>query len=150
MEAQPTFVQPGGGLDLHAFGETMTIMLGGGRTGGRLSVAAALTPPGVGPPPHIHHREDELFLVLEGTISYLANDEWEIVRPGGLVYVPRGSKHAYRNDGETPSRHWVITTPSGFEEFFADAAVVFAADGPPDMERVIQVCSKYGIDLLLD
>jgi quercetin dioxygenase-like cupin family protein len=146
---EPVVVQPGQGRDLHAFGEVLSVVLDGEQTRGSLTVMSAMTPPGVGPPPHLHHNEDELFLVVEGTINYFSNGEWAVVRPGGAVYLPRESVHTYRNDGDTPSRHWVITTPSGFEMFFAEAADIFAREGEPDMDEIIGTAGRYGLELLL-
>lgn len=150
MEAKSILIQSDQGHDLHAFGEVMSVKLGGAETGGKLAVLTATTPPGVGPPPHVHRDDDELFLVIEGSITYLVNGEWTPVRPGGAVYLPRGLLHTYRNDGDAPSRHWVITTPSGFEEFFAEAAEEFGSAGPPDMGRIIEISQNYGIELMLD
>jgi len=62
-----TIVQPGTGKDLHAFGNILTVMLGRDQTGNQLSVMFEVTPPGGGPPMHVHHREDEIFLVIEAT-----------------------------------------------------------------------------------
>jgi uncharacterized cupin superfamily protein len=97
---------------------------------------------------HLHHREDEIFLVIEGRISYCVNGEWTEVAPGGVVYLPRDVPHCYRNVGETPSRHWVITTPSGFEIFFSRCADEFAKPAPPDMGRIAEIFSEHGISLL--
>jgi uncharacterized cupin superfamily protein len=107
-----------------------------------------VTPPGGGPPLHVHHREDEIFLVADGRISYCINDEWTEVEPGGVVCLPRGTAHSFRNVGETPSRHWIITRPSGFEVFFSRCADEFAKATPPDMERISEIFSEHGITLL--
>ena len=97
---------------------------------------------------HVHHREDEIFLVIEGRISYCVNGEWTEVAPGGVVYLPRGTEHGFRNVGEIPSRHWIITTPSGFEVFFSRCADEFAKATPPDMGRIAEIFSEHGITLL--
>jgi uncharacterized cupin superfamily protein len=39
-----------------------------------LSVFEGLIPSGSGPPPHIHHQQEEAFYVLEGTFSFLSGD----------------------------------------------------------------------------
>jgi quercetin dioxygenase-like cupin family protein len=68
---KPSLVQPGTGKELHAFGNVLTVMLTGDLTGGVISIMTETTPPGGGPPLHRHTREDEIFLVIEGRISYL-------------------------------------------------------------------------------
>ena len=144
----PMIVQPGAGCDLHAFGNTLSVMLAGENTGGMLSVMVESTPPGGGPPLHVHNHEDEIFLVIEGNIQYYINDDWIEVKPGGVVYLPRGTAHCYRNIGDTPSRHWIIVTPSGFEQFFAHCASEFASASGPDMQRIGSIHQEHGIELL--
>ncbi len=139
-------VQPGSVPELHAYGDVLSVLLNGEQTGNTLTVMFDVTPPGGGPPPHVHHREDEFFLVVEGRISYFAEGQWTEVGVGGVVYLPRGVTHCYRNVGETPSKHWILTTPSGFEHFFAASAAEFAKPGAPDMPRLIEIAREHGID----
>lgn len=42
---------------------------------------------------HFHAQTDEIYYVIEGTGSMLLNDEEIAVRPGVVVYVPRGVRH---------------------------------------------------------
>ena len=148
MTAKPVLMQPEDARQLHAFGETMAVLLSGEQTGASIAVLDLRTPPGGGAPPHIHHREDEIFLVQSGTLSYFCDDVWTSVQPGGALFLPRGKLHTYRNDGDEIGRHWLITTPAGFEKFFARCADEFAAPGGPDMERVMGIAADHGIDIL--
>lgn len=43
---------------------------GGTETDGVMSVVEFVGAPGFGPPPHVHHREDELFYALEGAATF--------------------------------------------------------------------------------
>jgi quercetin dioxygenase-like cupin family protein len=135
---------------LEAFGDSVQVKLGAEHTGGTLAVGLGTTPPGGGPPPHLHRKEDELFLILEGRYRFLANGQWHEVGPGGVVYIPRGAVHTFQNVGDTPSRHWLLTTPSGFESFFGKCAAVFAEAqaGPPDMPRILSICDEHGIEFV--
>jgi hypothetical protein len=48
--------------------------------------------------------------------------------------------------GTTPSRQWIITTPSGFETFFSRCADEFAQPGGPDMGRIVAISGEHGIE----
>jgi len=63
------------GKELHAFGNILTVMLDRKQTGNQLSVMFEVTPPGGGPPLHVHRREDEVCLVIDGRISYCVSGE---------------------------------------------------------------------------
>jgi quercetin dioxygenase-like cupin family protein len=47
--------------------------------------------PGNGPPPHIHHCEDESFYVLDDTCSLLLANETLQASTGAFVHIPRGT-----------------------------------------------------------
>jgi quercetin dioxygenase-like cupin family protein len=146
---QAILVQPGSTPELHAYGDILSVLLNGEQTGNTLTVMFDVTPPGGGPPPHVHSREDELFLVVEGRISYFAEGQWTEVGVGGAVYLPRGVVHCYRNVGATPSKHWILTTPSGFEHFFVASAAEFAKPDGVDRQRLVEINREYGIELAL-
>lgn len=144
-QAAPVIVPAGGGRVVDAFGSEIRFLLTREHTGGTLSLGLATVPPGEGPPPHLHEEEDEMFIIVEGRYSVLAEGEWTEVGPGAAVYIPRGAVHTFRNAGEGVARHWVLTTPSGFEQFYAKCEAVFAAPGAPDMSRILAVATEHGI-----
>jgi mannose-6-phosphate isomerase-like protein (cupin superfamily) len=146
--AHLAIVQAGVGQELHAFGDVLTVMLAGEQTGQTLTVMSDTTPPGGGPPPHVHSKEDELFLVVEGRVSFFVQDRWTEVGPRAPVYLPRGTAHCYRNVGTKPSRQWILTTPSGFERGFARCAAEFSRAGGPDMNRIVAILRDHGIELV--
>lgn len=49
---------------------------------------------------HAHEAEDELFLVLRGTLRMQLRDEEVVVGPGELVVVPHGVEHRPVADDE--------------------------------------------------
>jgi mannose-6-phosphate isomerase-like protein (cupin superfamily) len=59
-----------GGKQVNVLGIPIFIRIHGRDTGGALSVVESHDGPGGGPTPHIHHREDETFQILEGDSGY--------------------------------------------------------------------------------
>jgi mannose-6-phosphate isomerase-like protein (cupin superfamily) len=141
-------IPPEGGRPISAFGSTAVFKLSGHDTGGALCLAVAETPPGAGPPPHVHARDDELFFVLHGELSFLTPDGWVPAPQGAAIFAPKGIPHTFRNAGSTPSRHLVVALPSGFEEFYQRCAEVFSQGGPPNREQLVSIAADYGYEFL--
>lgn len=141
-------IQPEDGRRVNAFGQIVNFKLDGTQTNNALTIALIDTPPDNGPPPHVHHLEDEIFIVVEGRLRFLANGTWTDALPvGSIVYTPRGVVHSFQNIGDTPGKSWVMATPSGFETFFSRCEEVFAVkDAPPDMARIISISTDHGIE----
>lgn len=55
---------------------------------------------GPGPDPHVHPANNELIYVLQGPVSVLVEETWEDIQTGGLVIIPAGTKHGFRNDSK--------------------------------------------------
>lgn len=59
---------------------------------------------------HSHAAEDELFLVLEGTLRMELRDRTIDLAPGQLLVVPRGVEHRPVAEGEV---HVLLFEPAG-------------------------------------
>ena len=101
-EGTPT--GPGGG-SVWLAGELYTSKVVSEDTGGAFALAEAITPPEGGPPPHVHHREDEAFYVLEGELEFMTEDGTIRAGAGSFVHVPKGTLHTYKNVGMTSARY---------------------------------------------
>ena len=84
-------------------------------------------------PVHVHSREDEVFLVLEGEGVFWVGDQRQQVSAGGVAFLPRGLPHAYRMTSDSFD---VITlcTPAGIEGFFRAAGWDLSEPKPPEWE----------------
>ena len=92
------------GTDLSTFKAT------GEDTDGAYALFDSLILPQGGPPPHIHHREDEAWYVLEGEFEFLNNDHCVKASAGSFVYAPKESLHALKCVGEEPGRLLTLVT----------------------------------------
>ncbi len=102
-------------------GDQVRFILTGAETGGAFFLADVLVPPGGGPPPHIHDREDETFYLLEGEVTVRVGDQTIQASAGDCVHLPRGIVHSFRNTGTENLRMLVTATPAGIEKFFEEA-----------------------------
>ena len=124
MNAPAQIIQlgPGQGPAFSAVGDVYRILATGGQTGGAYVLSEARVLPGGGPPPHIHHREDEGFFVLEGEVTFTLGDKKMVGQAGAFVQGPRGIPHAFKNESSAPARMLIFVTPPGFEKFMAEFA----------------------------
>jgi quercetin dioxygenase-like cupin family protein len=91
-------------------------------TGGKLSMFQATMPEGFSPPRHIHTREDEVFLVLDGDVCFDVDGHLRLAGPGTSVYMPRGVPHTFRIQSPV-ARLLGVMTPGAFEELFRNLSV---------------------------
>src|ERR671917_831613 len=60
---------------------------------------------------HIHTTTDEAFYVLEGTFGFQLGEEAVEASAGAFVFAPKGTKHAFWNQGVTLARMLVTMSP---------------------------------------
>ena len=133
--------------------DPITFKVTGRTTGGAYALVDSSILPGGGPPPHIHHREDEAWYVLEGEFEFLAGDRWIPASPGSFVHAPKGALHTLKNVGEKPRRLLTLAVPTGLEDFFAELGVpgTDVSDPPPfgpaEIEKLLATAPKYGLEV---
>ncbi len=59
-------------------------------------------------PLHIHHQDDEIWYVLEGSLSFLLDGQEVAAPAGSCKIVPRGVTHSYRNPDSHPVRYLIV------------------------------------------
>lgn len=147
MDSERLHSLPDSSRVYHAFGDSIRIRIPSTQTGGTLSVIETHTPPGSGPPLHVHHREHEAFHVVEGEFEFQVGDEVIRAEPGAMLFAPKEVPHRFQNVGATPGRMVVTLVPGGFEQFFVEAHDLFAA-GSPSEEDAIALGKRYDLEFL--
>lgn len=156
MSTSAHVVHPSAGEAVWFLGTLAIIMTSGEQSGEAISVSEHLAPAGFGPPPHIHHQEDEAIYVLAGTVSGFVGEQSFLAGPGGYAFLPRGLPHGWRVEGDVPARMLVVTTPAGFERFVRESGqpagaltIPDAPIGEADLARMGAAAAKYGIEFLV-
>ena len=71
----PHITRAGDGEARWWFASLAEILLPHDATGGALSIVQVTEPPGAGAPLHVHHHDDETFVVLEGAVTFEVGGE---------------------------------------------------------------------------
>ena len=74
-----------------------------------------LEPNSSGPGAHIHEDNDEVFYVLEGTISILVGDRWVEAEKGTFLRIPPKTIHDFKNQTNQKTGVLNFFIPGGFE-----------------------------------
>jgi len=128
----PIFLPPGEGRS-YAMGRLRAVFKADGtETGSRYSISEWwLEPNTTGPGAH-QHPEDDVFYVLEGTMSFLLGDRWIDAPRGSFVIAPGGVVHDFQNRTARRAGVLNLSFPGGFEAHMAGIVAWFAAHPPGD------------------
>jgi quercetin dioxygenase-like cupin family protein len=123
-------------------------------TNGRYALWEAIVPPGGGPPPHVHSREEEGFYVLEGELTFTINGERVVATAGMFANMPVGIPHFFKNEGSRTARMLISVAPAGLEQMFFQSGVPLAegvttAPAPTreEIEKLLAIAPSYGIEI---
>lgn len=152
LSVRVSHVPAGGGPAYWVYSDLDTFKATGKDTGGTLTVVETVILPHAGPPPHIHHRENESFYVLEGDLEVLDRDRTFTAGPGSFVHMPLGTLHAFRNPADTPAKILLLFHPSGFEGLLTEAGEPVtdhnrtAPTEATDIAAARRIGPRYGVD----
>jgi len=90
-----------------------------------------LEPHTKGPGPH-SHPDDDVFYVIEGTMSILVDKEWIDATPNSFVLIPGAVTHDFENRGDLRAGVLNLSIPGGFEKRMPGIAQWFNEHPPGD------------------
>jgi len=153
---QPTLRKPAQGRTIAVVGDVYRFLATGEDTNGKYAMWEAIVPPGGGPPPHVHSREEEGFYILEGEITLTVNGERIVATAGTFANMPVGTPHSFKNESDRPAKMLLSVAPAGLEQMFFEVGVPLAEGAttalPPtkdEIETLLTVAPKYGIEIRL-
>jgi pimeloyl-ACP methyl ester carboxylesterase/quercetin dioxygenase-like cupin family protein len=120
------------------------VLVPGSTTKGALSIMEFADTAGQVPPHHTHEDEEEIWIVLDGKISFFVGDKLFDLKPGEVAYGPRGVAHSYLVRSETA---WMATVfaPALIEEWFtSNGTPVSSIDEAPASFDVGAIIASAG------
>jgi mannose-6-phosphate isomerase-like protein (cupin superfamily) len=145
------------GRSLWHLGALLTFKALGEETGEQFWALEGLADSHMAVPLHSHSREDEVWYVLEGKITFTIGDQTLEAGPGSFAYIPRNTPHTFHIRSET-ARWFGFGTPAGLDRWFFETGepaqaltLPPAPKGPPDanaINAIVASLKTYGTDTL--
>jgi quercetin dioxygenase-like cupin family protein/GNAT superfamily N-acetyltransferase len=156
MTHQPTLRKPGEGRTIAVVGDVYRFLATGEDTNGKYALWEAIVPPGGGPPPHVHSREEEGFYILECEITLQIGDERIAATAGMFNNMPVSTPHSFKNESDKPAKVLISIAPAGLEQMFFEIGVPIPQGAttalPPtkaEIDKLLAIAPKYGIEVRL-
>jgi mannose-6-phosphate isomerase-like protein (cupin superfamily) len=128
----PIVLAPGEGRDYPMGRIRALFKADGAETGGGYSISEWwLEPHTQGPGAH-SHPEDDVFFVIEGTMTFLVGERWIDAKRGAFVLAPAGVTHDFENRSSARAGVLNFSSPGNFEEHMPAIADWFIKHPPAD------------------
>lgn len=154
MTQQPTLRTPAEGRTIAVVGDVYRFLATGEDTNGKYAMWEAIVPPGGGPPPHVHSREEEGFYILEGEITFMVGEKQVVATAGTFANMPVGTPHSFKNESTKPAKMLISVAPAGLENMFFEIGVPLSEGStsalPPtkeEIQKLLTIAPRYGIEI---
>lgn len=154
MVREPTVRKTSEGKTLAVVGDVYRFLAVGADTDGKYALWEAIVPPGGGPPPHVHSREEEGFYILEGEITFQVGDRQLVATAGMFANMPIGTPHSFTNASNRPARMLISVAPAGLEQMFFEIGQPLPTGTKTtplptkaEIDKLLAVAPKYGIEI---
>jgi quercetin dioxygenase-like cupin family protein len=130
MPPSTTSIHPGDTIENPVTGEVVRFLRTSADTDGELvEIEVTVEPDGAVAAAHVHPYQSERFEVLEGTLEFRHGRRRVTAGPGEVVTVEPGTRHSFRNAGDTPARFRCEVRPALQFERFLETMFGLAAAG---------------------
>jgi mannose-6-phosphate isomerase-like protein (cupin superfamily) len=122
----------------------------GSHTGHRLGLIEAIVPPGpAAPPPHVHRKHDEVFIVTSGKLRFTSGSQSVDVAAGACLTVPPGTPHTFFNPFGEPAKFIATMTPDLYVQYFRDLSGLPVDEaGLPSLADIARRMARYDTEVV--
>lgn len=152
-QLEPWMAGPRDGEAYWSLGSLTVLKATEENTNGSFSLVEEQIPAGQSPPMHVHRSDDEMFYILDGTVTFEIDGERFTATAGSTVFAPHGKPHSYITEAET--RWLMFVHEPGLEQLWASAGRPAESWTMPDdseteeqMNRAMDQLDRYGIEVV--
>jgi mannose-6-phosphate isomerase-like protein (cupin superfamily) len=126
------FLPPGEGRSYPMGRISAVFKADGDETQKRYSISEWWLEPNTQGPGAHSHAEDDIFYVIEGTMSFLIGDRWIDAPKGSFVLAPGGMTHDFENRTSNQAGVLSFSIPGDFEKNMPAISKWFIENPPKD------------------
>lgn len=88
---------------------------------------------------------EEIFYVLEGSLTFTLDGQTYVCGAGDFVSIPPTHIHTFSNPNDAPARFLLLFSPGGFEGYFEEMGELIRTEGfpPKDPTKIVRLMEKY-------
>lgn len=116
----------------------------------KLGASIDVLPPGkCGCPYHLHHAQEEMFIVIEGRGTLRVAGEMLPIKTGDVIFIPAGPEypHQIQNTSDAPLKYMSISTMEVPEICEYPDSGKYLAEGSLDKATAFKVIARKGPSL---
>ncbi|PKA97327.1 Cupin domain-containing protein [Flavobacteriaceae bacterium MAR_2009_75] len=132
---------------LNVIGDIQTHKLVGSDTGNQIVECVDDVEPGVGIPPHVHTKEDEIFRVIKGEVEIMVDGKTTILKAGDIAFAPKNLPHSWMVVGSEKAKMITSAFPAGIEKMFQELSELPQGQ-QPDFAKVAEICTRHGVNFV--
>ncbi len=100
---------------------------------------------GRGTPLHLHHFQDEIFYVINGSYRFKVGEDIHELSTGDSIFLPRKIPHAWIQVSKKGKMNVIVQPAGKMEDFFLSMA---ALDHEPTGQEVAEMFSNHGMQVV--
>ena len=116
----------------------------------KLGASIDILPPGKrGCPYHLHHAQEEMFVVLEGAGTLRVAEEMLPIKAGDVIFIPPGPEYPHQiiNTSKAPLKYLSVSTKETPEICEYPDSGKYLAEGSLDRDKPFDVIDRRGASL---
>lgn len=90
----------------------------------------------IGPPMHVHFKQDEVFVVVSGRFRFVVGDRTELLTAGDTIFLPRDIPHTWVQLSDEGRMIYLLSPAGKFERFFDKLNSLKGPLSPQELDQI--------------